>query len=330
MPNGFVDIQFNGWMGTDFTADRLTAEQVLEITGQIMRLGTIAYCPTVITGPEEDYRTNLAAIAHAMHDRDLGRHILGIHLEGPFISPEDGARGAHPKAHVRVPDPERLDRYQDWADGAICLLTVAPEVPGAEALIRHAVRRGITVSIGHHLAGDDDLRRAVDAGATLITHFGNGIPNQIHRHENPLWWLLACDRLTALCITDGHHLPADLITVALRAKGLEHFAVTSDASPLGGMPPGEYTVFGSLPVVVEPSGRISSPTSKSLAGSHACMAECMNHLASLGLLTEAELWRVGRDNPLRAIGKADFDLEQLGGPQWHLSGTRFTASAVRA
>lgn len=320
---GFVDIQFNGWMGTSFTAKNLTPENVLSVTRDMIAKGTIAYCPTVITGAEEDYRTNFAAIATAMKDPELGRHILGIHLEGPFISPVDGARGAHALKHVRTPDCDTLDRFQEWADGAIRVLTVAPEVDGAMELIRHAVKRGIAISIGHHNADDQTMQRAVDAGASLITHLGNGIPNMIHRHENPLWWQLACDQLSALCITDGQHLPADLIAVAVRAKGVERFIVISDAAPIGGMPPGEYAIFDDLPVVIEPSGRISSATTQTLAGSHSCMFECMNHLASLNLLSEDELWQVGCVNPLKAIGKSVADIAGLIGPTMTYNGQQF-------
>ncbi len=312
--NGFVDIQNNGWMGSDFTAPGLTIERVLEITRDLVSRGTIAYCPTVITGNPETYRENFGVIAEAMQDRKLGRHILGIHLEGPFISPEPGAVGAHPKEFVLPPDSTTFDLFQEWANGAIRILTVAPERPGAEALIRHVTSKGVTVSMGHHLASDEDMERAVCAGATLCTHVGNGIPNMINRHQNPLWWQLANDRISGLFITDGHHLPADLITVALRAKTVKRFIVTSDASPLAGMLPGAYNIFGKLPVVINENGLIYSEQSKSLVGSHSTMLECMNHLASLHILSEKELWSVGLKNPLGALGLVPSDITRLKGP----------------
>jgi N-acetylglucosamine-6-phosphate deacetylase len=320
---GFVDIQNNGWMGTDFTAPGLTVERVLEITRDLVSRGTLAFCPTVITGNPDVYRENFGVIAKAMRDRKLGRHILGIHLEGPFISPEPGAVGAHPKEYVLAPDPATFDKFQEWAGGAIRILTVAPERPGCEALIRHVTSKGVAVSMGHHLASDEDMERAVQAGATLCTHVGNGIPNMINRHQNPLWWQFANDRVYGLFITDGHHLPADLITVALRAKTVKRFIVTSDASPLAGMPPGAYTIFGTLPVVIDDKGLIYSEQSKSLAGSHSTMLECMNHLASLGLLTEKELWTVGLKNPLKALGLKPRDLAGLKGPAVTFQDGRF-------
>ena len=311
--NGFVDIQNNGWMGTDFSEKGLSADRVKEVTRDLVSKGTIAYCPTVITTAPETYEGNLRAIVEAKKDPEIGGHILGIHLEGPFLSPEPGAIGAHPREHIRNPDIAVFDQFQEWAQGNVKILTVAPEQPGCEELIRHVVNSGVAVSMGHHLASDEDMARAVDAGASLCTHFGNGIPNDINRHNNPLWWLLASDDISCLFITDGHHLPADLIKVALRSKGIEHFIVTSDASPLAGMPAGHYKIFGDLPVAIDETGLIYSEHSQSLAGSHSTILECMNHLAGLDLMTEADLLKVGIENPLRVLGLTPADIADLSG-----------------
>lgn len=311
---GFVDIQNNGWKGVSFTDPDLTVEAVRGITRDLVSRGTVAYCPTVITAHPDVYRHCLPVLAEAMRDPEWGGRLLGIHLEGPFISPEPGAVGAHPSEFVLPPDPGLFDRFQEWAQGRIRLLTVAPGIPGSEALIRHAADAGVAVSMGHHMADAADMRRATDAGATLCTHLGNGLPNEIHRHRNPLWWQLASDRLTALFITDGHHLPADFIKVALRAKTAARSIVTSDASPLAGLPPGRYRMLGRLPVVIRENGLIYSEASRSLAGSNSTLMECMNHLASLHLLAEPELRQVGIENPLRALGMTPADLTGLNGP----------------
>ncbi len=320
--NGFVDLQFNGWMGTDFTSPGLTADDIRRITREQVARGTIAYCPTVITGDPEIYRHNLGVLADVMTDAEVGPHLLGIHLEGPFISPQPGARGAHPEKFVRPPSCEDFDRYQEWAGGNIRILTVAPEIQGMDVLIRHAVSRGVLVSLGHHLADDDALQRAIDAGARCGTHIGNGIPNQIDRHHNPLWWQLACDDLTGLFITDGQHLPAPMIKVMLRAKQIERFIVISDASPLAGLPPGRHHIFG-LDVTISDTGRIYSTESQSLAGSHSTMIECMNHLSSLNLLEEKDLWTVGFDNPLRLLGLSSERVTTLSGPEVRFDGKQF-------
>ncbi len=320
---GFIDLQFNGWMGTDFTSPGLSVDDVRRITREQTARGTIAYCPTVITGDAEIYRQNLGILAEAINDKEIAPHLLGIHLEGPFISPRPGARGAHPEKFIQPPSCDEFDRYQEWAGGNIRILTVAPEVEGIETLIRHATSRGVLVSLGHHLADDNALQRAVDAGARCGTHIGNGIPNQIDRHHNPLWWQLACDDIYGFFITDGHHLPAPMIKVMLRAKQIERFIVISDASPLAGLPPGHHQTFG-LNVTISDTGRIYSTESQSLAGSHATMIECMNHLASLELLDEAGLWTVGFDNPLRLLDLPDERMASLSGPELRFDGKQFT------
>jgi N-acetylglucosamine-6-phosphate deacetylase len=320
---GFIDVQNNGWMGTSFTEPGLTLARVRDITLDLLSRGTLAYCPTVITGDPAVYKDNLRVLAEAMKDPEIGPHLLGIHLEGPFISTEPGAVGAHPKAYVQNPDVRAFEQYQQWAGGGIRILTLAPERPGADALIRCAVKQGVVVSIGHHLASDPEMELAVKAGASLSTHLGNGCPNMIPRHENPLWWQLACDALSGLFITDGHHLPADFIKVALRAKTLDRFIVTSDVSPLAGMPPGRYNVFAGLTVVIGENRKIYSEQSQSLAGSHATMMECMNYLAGLALLDEKGLWQVGYDNPARLLNLDPKRLKSLKGPDVRFEDGRF-------
>ena len=300
--HGFIDIQLNGFKGINFSSPDLTLDQVRMATRELVKAGTVAYCPTVVTSSLDDYKHSLPIIAAAMRDKELKPHLLGIHIEGPFISPIDGARGAHPPEHIIKPDVDTFKRFQEWAAGNVVLLTLAPEAEGAMALIRYASENGTIVSMGHHLAEDTAMEKAVHAGVRLCTHLGNGMPNMINRHQNPLWWQLADDDLTGIFITDGHHLPADYIKVALRAKTVKRFIVVSDAAHLAGLPPGVYDFNGNA-AVLAPNGRIGFKGTPYLAGSSATMLECMNHLASLNLLSEADLWKVGYANPLRLLGR---------------------------
>ncbi|MGI6088179.1 MAG: N-acetylglucosamine-6-phosphate deacetylase [Kiritimatiellia bacterium] len=299
---GLVDLQINGHRGVHFSASNLTLDQIRQATLELAAAGTVAYCPTIVTSPLENFQRNLALFAQAMRDPEISPHILGLHIEGPFISPLEGARGAHPPEHIRKPDIKLFQQLQEWSGNNIAILTVAPEVPGAIELIRHVSAAGVVVSMGHHLAEDEAMEAAVRAGATACTHLGNGLPNNIKRHQNPLWWLMACDDVWGMCITDGQHLPEDFIRVALRAKTLNKFAVVSDATDLAGMPPGNYQ-FQGHDVVLEPNGRIGFAGTPYLAGSSATMLQCMNNLAALNVLSEAELWQVGFDNPLKLLGR---------------------------
>lgn len=302
-PAGFVDLQVNGYLGTDFSAPGLTAEKVRRVVERLRERGTMAFCPTLITSSPELYASNLPVLAGCLKEPDLADVLLGFHLEGPFISPDDGARGAHALVHVQLPSVRLLDRLRRLAQDNIVLLTVAPELPGALALIDYAIKSGITVSLGHHHADAETIRRACDLGASASTHLGNGISNLVARHPNPLWDQLDEQRLTAMLITDGHHLPASFIRVVLRAKGVDRVIAVSDSAPLAGFPPGDYDCMGQE-VVLEPGGRIWNPVGQHLVGSSACLLDCMNHLAVLADLTETELWGIGYYNPLALIGRS--------------------------
>jgi len=300
MNPGWIDLQVNGCAGVDFSSTDLTVEGVQRAARYLRARGTRAFCATLVSADPQTYRRVLQVLAEAVEAAEDGE-VLGIHLEGPFISPLDGARGAHPLAHVRPPSLREFDELHRLARGHLRLLTLAPELPGALELIRHAVGMGVRVGLGHTLAGSRDVWAAAEAGASLATHLGNGLPALIPRHDNPLWPLLACPALSAMLITDGHHLPPDVVRVALAAKGVGGVIVTSDSSPAAGLPPGDYEFFGT-PARLEPDGRLHSPQSGTLAGSSAVLGECMAWLDGLNLLDGPGLRQVGRENALAALG----------------------------
>ena len=307
VPEGWIDLQVNGYAGIDFSAPGLTVADVRRATEALVRRGTAAYCPTMVTSTLDRYEENLPVLAAAMAEPDLGPHLLGVHLEGPFLSLE--GRGAHPAALLRDPDVSLLDRWLILTRGRLALLTLAPERDGAEALIKHAVACGVGVLLGHHVADGVSIDRAARAGARGCTHLGNGIPNTLPRHPNPIWSQLADDRLSALLITEGHHLPVEFVRVVLRVKGVDRCIVTSDSSPIAGLPPGRHSWMGAE-IVSEPSGRIGLADGTSLAGSSATMADCINWLRSWSNLDERELRQLGRENPLRLLGIDDSALKK--------------------
>ena len=271
--------------------------------------------PTVITSPLSVYEHVLPVLADAIENApELRGRILGIHLEGPFISPRQGAVGTHPASCVLPPAGpgaiKMLERWQSLARGHIKLLTLAAEADGAAELCAHATSQmGLKVSLGHMLAGGPEIGQLATAGATLLTHLGNGCPNEIHRHRNHLWPTLSDDRMSAMLITDGQHLPPDAIACFLRCKGVGRTIITSDVAPVAGLADGEYACFGGT---VHVEGKyVRSADRTCLAGSGALMLDCMNHLASLSLkprpgsdapLSVEELMEMGFGNPLRALG----------------------------
>lgn len=303
MLSSFVDLQVNGFLGVDFSDGSLTSKQILFVADELLKRGTGAFLPTVITSPIPVYEQVLPILAEAVESSAAAGRLLGIHLEGPFISPEDGAVGAHPKNCVQTPSIELFDHLFALAKGHVRILTVAPERPGAEALIAYAVRRGVTVSVGHSLCGENDVARAVAAGATLSTHLGNGIPNLLNRHANPVYSQLASS-LIPMLISDGHHIPSAFLKIVCAAKGCSRFLMTSDSAPVAKLPEGEYKIFGTS-VQICSDGAIRNLNAPTLAGSSAAMIDCMNWASQiLPHLSEKDLWTISRDNPLRAIGLA--------------------------
>jgi N-acetylglucosamine-6-phosphate deacetylase len=305
---GFVDLQVNGFIGVDFSSEALTEEAFLHAGHALIARGTAAFLPTLITSTEARLHRNLKLMCAALKkDATLARHVPGFHLEGPFISKEPGAVGAHDPASVRTPDVDLFDRLFAWSEGRLRLLTLAAELPGAVELARHAVRRGAAVSCGHQLAGAVDLARLVEAGATSLTHLGNGMPNHVHRHNNPLLSGLAEQRLKILFIPDGHHLPHHIIALFARAAGPDRLIATSDSASAAGLPPGTYDVLGSR-AVLEPSGLLHSPEKQCLVGSSSTLFACMNVLHGTGLFALDELLRIGFYNPLALVGLTPQDV----------------------
>lgn len=236
-----IDIQVNGFAGFDLNVATVTPEDVSAMVQALWKVGTGFLCPTVVTGSFDRIRNSLHAITEASKVDSLVAHsILGIHLEGPYISAEDGPRGAHPLEHVRDPDWDEFQRWQDIADGKISIVTLAPEKQGAIPFIEKLVADGIVVALGHTDASVDDIQAAIDAGARLSTHLGNGAHALIRRHPNYIWEQLGADELWASLIVDGHHLPPSVAKSMMRAKTLDRCLLVSDAVALAGMKPGIY------------------------------------------------------------------------------------------
>jgi N-acetylglucosamine-6-phosphate deacetylase len=211
--------------------------------------------------------------------------VPGFHLEGPYISPEDGPRGAHAREHVRDPDSDEFQRLQDVAGGGIRLITLAPERPGSLKLIETVTRAGVTVAIGHTAATPAQIRNAVAAGARLSTHLGNGSHAVLPRHDNYVWEQLAADDLWASFIPDGHHLPASVVKTIVRVKSPRRAIITCDASSLAGLPPGRYREWGAE-FEVQRGGKVVVPDTPFLAGSGVFTDDCVAktiHMADVSL-----------------------------------------------
>jgi N-acetylglucosamine-6-phosphate deacetylase len=260
------DIQVNGANGIDLQGKGLTPAGVAALNDFLASQGVSHWIPTIITGSAKQMLHGCKVIAEAMQLPGVKRAIPGIHLEGPYISPEDGPRGAHDIKHVRPPSLEEFEEFMKAARGRIAYITVAPEVEGALPFIREVVKRRVRVALGHHDAAPEQIERAVQAGAVLSTHLGNGMVGIMSRHRNPLWPQLADDRLHASLIADQEHLPVHVLKAFVRAKQPRRVILTSDCVHLAGLKPGKYDV-GGMAVELLPGGRICLSGTEYLAGS---------------------------------------------------------------
>ena len=302
---GFFDLQLNGYGGYDFNRGVWGAEgeisNALEpLFDKVARSGTALFCPTFTTNSREALCAGLKALADFL-DRDTRRAkaVPGIHLEGPYLSGEDGPRGAHPREYVRDPNWDEFQRFQEAAQGRIKLCTLAPERPGALDFIAKLTAADVTVALGHTAASPDIICEAVYAGARLSTHLGNGAHSQITRHPNYIWEQLAHDALYASVIADGHHLPDAVLKVFARAKGADKLALISDAVALGGLPPARYMRDR---YEVLPTGRIVLAGTPYLAGAGHLLDTCVAHAGRVTDLTLAQVTRCVSVIPARILG----------------------------
>jgi N-acetylglucosamine-6-phosphate deacetylase len=263
---GLVDLQVNGIAGIDLNGGELRPDDVVAIVNRLATVGVTSFCPTIITAAADSMLAALAAIGEAMAgDPVVEAAVLGVHLEGPWISPADGPRGAHPAAHVRAASIEELDAFLH-AGAPVSIITLAPEVPAAIELTRAAARAGVVVAIGHSAADPDAIRAAADAGARLSTHLGNGAAAMLPRHPNLIWAQLGDDRLFASFIADGHHVDPATLATMVRAKRANRTILVSDATAHCGMPPGLYTTAIGGEVELDEDGRLGMVGTPYLAG----------------------------------------------------------------
>jgi N-acetylglucosamine-6-phosphate deacetylase len=301
---GFHDLQVNGYRGNDFNAGSWGSEPASEpdfadLVADLAAHGTALLCPTVVTDSLDGMAANLSRIARAMQqDNRLRRAVTGIHLEGPFLSPEDGPRGAHPVAHVLAPDMAVFERLQDAASGHVRLCTLAPELPGALALIERLVEDGATVAIGHTGATASQIRDAIAAGATVSTHVGNGCHARIPRHDSYIWEQLAADGLIATLIVDGRHIEPAEAKVFIRAKLPGRFALISDAVTLAGLPPG---VYGEGRFEVRKDGRIVLAGTPYMAGAAWLLDTCVANALRWTDLNLPQAVQSVTETPARAL-----------------------------
>lgn len=287
----FFDPQVNGFGGVDFQSPNITRDELEHAAETLQKAGCAHFLLTLITA-EADFLEDQFKRLNALIDQSalLKAAIPGFHLEGPFISREEGYYGAHPPEHVIEPDADQFERWQQAAGGRIRMLTLAPEVPGALRVIRHAAERGVFVALGHSDAGVDDLVQAIDAGARLFTHLGNGMPLLAPRHDNIVQRVLSQADLWASVIPDGVHVPPVALSNLVRVLGPARVMFTTDASSPAGAGPGRYTL-GSLELMVGDDGIVRHPQTSLFAGSSLTPLAGFYRCVQFGGVSADAAWR---------------------------------------
>ncbi len=302
---GFCDLQVNGYGGYDFNEavwgnGQEVSSDLEPLFSKLAECGTALVYPTFITNSYDSIKIGLNRLAKLVESNDgIAAAVPGFHLEGPYISPVDGPRGAHPLEHVRYPDWDEFQRFQEAAVGRIKICTLAPELPGAIPFIEKLTLSGVTVALGHTGAEATILRDAALAGASMSTHLGNGAHSILPRHPNYIWEQLANDTLFASIITDGHHLPPSVAKVISRVKGTERLALVSDAVALGGLKPGRYA-DGRYEVL--PGGKIVTVGTPYLAGAGHLLDVCVANALRFTDMSVSEAVRSVTAIPARILG----------------------------
>jgi N-acetylglucosamine-6-phosphate deacetylase len=304
---GLIDNQVNGFKGVSFSlaGGKLKEEDVLNTTKAIWSSGVTTYFPTLTTNDIALLKYNFSVLARVAEKEEFHGSIPGYHLEGPYILPEDGFRGAHPMEYIKKPDWNEFLELNKAAGGKILQVTLAPEVEGAMDFISKCHASGIKVALGHHNASTKQITEAIDRGASIATHLGNGMANMIHRRINPLWPQLADDRLMISMIVDGFHLSPEQVRVFYRTKGAERIILTSDVTSYAFLPPGEYTTTEDEIIELRADGLLHLPARQIFYGAASPLTKSVGNILKMSGCTLHDAIRMASTNVARLYGLHD-------------------------
>ncbi|MDX1933483.1 MAG: hypothetical protein SFU56_12810 [Capsulimonadales bacterium] len=301
--DGYFDLQVNGYAGIDFNHDDLTADDLRRVCRRLADEGVAGILATVITEEIEVMGRRLRRLVElCATDAEIAAVIAGLHIEGPFLNPTPGYRGAHPVDAIRPAEIDVMARLVEAGGGWVRLVTLAPEQDAGFAVTRWLSDRGIAVAAGHCDPSLDVLDGAIDAGLTLFTHLGNGCPMTMHRHDNVIQRVLSrSDRLFVTFIGDGVHVPFFALRNYLNVVGPERAIIVTDAMAAAGLGPGRYQL-GRWAVDVGEDGAAWAPDRSHLVGAAITMPRCVENLRTRLGLSESVVRRLTAENPGTVVG----------------------------
>jgi N-acetylglucosamine-6-phosphate deacetylase len=310
----YFDLQLNGYAGVDFNGDVLDRASLEMVCQRLESQGVGGILATVITDSISAMEARLRRIATLLEDHPkLQRIIKGIHVEGPFINPNPGYRGAHPEDAITPADKVLMERLLAAGRGFIRLVTLAPEFDSGLRVTRLLSNMGVVVSAGHTDASLNQLRAAIDNGLTMFTHVGNGCPASMPRHDNIIQRVLSLRGKLWLCfIADGVHIPFFVLRNYLDLVGLEKTIVVTDGIAASDLGPGNYR-FGRWELNIGNDLIARSPDNSHLLGSTVTMPRTFHNLTEILGLSSAAARLLTEDNPHRALAKA-FKGDPVPGP----------------
>lgn len=293
---GFVDVHLHAFRGHDTMQGEAAVRQMAK---ELYREGVAAFLPTTMSASLDDTRAAVEGVRAVMARPDAhAARVLGVHMEAPFLNP--AKCGAQRGEFLRAPD---MAAFMDMTGGrpeVVRMITVAPELPGAEAFIHAMCGRSIVVSVGHSAATAEETHRAADWGATHVTHTFNAQSQLNHRAPGLPGAALTDDRLYAECIADGVHLHPDVLRLMIRAKGAARVVAVTDAMEAAGMPDGQYALGGQEVLVRSGEARLRDGT---LAGSVLTMRQALHQLIHRFGIEPADAVRMTTQTPAESIGE---------------------------
>ena len=302
---GFVDLQVNGHGGMDLLSAK-TVSDIKQVSKSLYSQGVVGYLPTLITGPKSETLRVMALIENAKREAESDEaKILGIHLEGPFIS--TAKPGVHPLEHFQIPNLDLIGEY--LRAGTVSIVTIAPELPGAIGVIKHLTAMGIVVSLGHSNATAEEAHAGFDAGAKTVTHLWNAMPPMTLRSPGLVGVALERDDVTIQIIVDGVHVAPEVVKATIAAAP-NRFVLTNDAVAPAGLGEGKFP-FGTFEVEVKAGRAVRSDGV--LAGGVESLYGSLNLLLDLGVNLESAIASMS-SRPAALIGQGHIGNLDLGAP----------------
>ncbi len=304
---GFIDNQVNGFAGISFSIgnSELTAEGIRNATYAIWRTGVTTFLPVINTNDPGLLKKNLVALAHMKDEPSLLGSIPGFHLEGPYISPVDGYRGAHPLKYVKKPDWKEFQDLYESSERSILQVTLAPELEGAMEFIDKCISGGIVVALGHHNASSEIISEAIERGAKIATNIGSGLADNISKRENPLWPQLSDDRLLISLVCDKFNLRPEEIRVFYKVKGPSGTIIASDVTKYASLPPGNYKTDSGDQVELTGEGMLKYAGQELVYGSASPIKDGVANLLEISGCSLSDAFMMASTNPARLYGFSD-------------------------